>query len=332
MPVFVKVLLIILAVLAGLFIIYVVVGSIYFFNFATNNRKAKKKKDNDSGGSKVADTLIKMFPSLLDTPDFILERRNEFAAMPYEQMEIKSYDGITLRAKYYACENSEKTVICMHGFKSAGYIDYGPVVPFWHGIGYNVLLPDQRSCGMSDGKYVTFGAKEQIDCKDWAEFVSLKLCPGGKIVLLGTSMGGATVMLASSLPGLPENVIGVISDCGYSSASEIVKHIARSKFHIIPFPLYQVTDLLNRIIAKYSFEDAAPVKSLKRTNLPFLFIHGEADDFVPFYMEKICFDACASEKKKCVSFPRASHAHSLYTDPKKYEAEVKEFLLSCEAE
>ena len=73
MPVFVKVLLIILAVLAGLFIIYVVVGSIYFFNFATNNRKAKKKKDNDPGSSKVADTLIKMFPSLLDTPDFILE-------------------------------------------------------------------------------------------------------------------------------------------------------------------------------------------------------------------------------------------------------------------
>ena len=59
--------------------------------------------------------------------------------------------------------------------------------------------------------------------------------------------------------------------------------------------------------------------------LPVLFIHGEADDFVPCDMSRENYAAAIAEKK-LVTYEKATHLHSYLDYPEEYTAEVKAFL------
>ena len=59
-----------------------------------------------------------------------------------------------------------------------------------------------------------------------------------------------------------------------------------------------------------------------------LFIHGKADDYVPFYMMDILYKACPSEKYK-IEIDDALHARSYYQDNIKYEKAMEKFIEKC---
>ena len=132
----------------------------------------------------------------------------------------------------------------------------------------------------------------------------------------GISMGGASVLLASSLE-LPENVKFLVNDCGYSDGYEEFKAAAR--FMKIPPILYAPAGwLLYKITEGIDIKKVRPVDEVKKARLPILTVHGEADTFVPFYMCKEIYEACSSEKE-LVTVPGATHGMSYLVDPKKCE-------------
>ena len=87
--------------------------------------------------------------------------------------------------------------------------------------GWNVLLPDMRTHGESEGKYIGMGWLDRLDVLKWIDLIRER-DEQAQIILHGVSMGGATVMMTSG-EALPENVRAVIDDCGYTSVWDIFR-------------------------------------------------------------------------------------------------------------
>ena len=243
--------------------------------------------------------------------------------LPREEVSITSFDGLKLYGYYFEYAPGAPIEIMVHGYRGAALRDLSGGVLRCFRAGRSVLLVDQRCCGKSEGRTITFGAKEHKDCLAWVDFVIKKFGPDVKIILTGISMGAATVLMAGGRE-LPPNVIGILADCGYSSAEEIIKQTIKSMR--LPIGLgYLFVRLGARIYGGFSPNDASPKKRLKNCTVPVFLVHGEEDSFVPCAMSRINYEACAG-KKKLVTIPGADHGMAYMTDPERYLAEMAAFF------
>ena len=149
----------------------------------------------------------------------------EVRAMPYEEFCITSHDGLKLYAKYYEYAPGAPIEIMFHGYRGSAERDLNGGIQRCRSLGRSTLLVDQRCSGKSDGSTITFGILEHRDCLAWVDFAIRHFGPDVKLLLTGISMGASTVLMAAGQP-LPPNVIGVLADCGYTSAREIIQKCA----------------------------------------------------------------------------------------------------------
>lgn len=248
---------------------------------------------------------------------------SEVRAMPHEDVSITSFDGLTLHGKFYEYAPGAPIELMMHGYRGGAERDLAGGVQRCFQVGRSALIVDQRCCGKSGGRVITFGIREYRDCLSWIDFVLRRFGPDAKIILTGISMGASTVLMAGGT-GLPENVIGILADCGYSSARDIIKTVIRGMG--LPVELsYPFVKLGARLYGGFDLEEAAPVEMLKRCTVPVIFFHGESDDYVPCEMSRINYEACAS-RKRIVTIPGAGHGLSYPVDPETYLAALREFF------
>jgi len=252
----------------------------------------------------------------------VMENINSLLFKPFENVETQSFDGLSLKGRYYHFKDGAPIAIIMHGYRSNYCRDGNGGFKICTKYGLNVLLPDQRAHGKSGGKTITFGIKERFDCVSWTNYLIDRFGEDTKIILVGLSMGASTVMMASDIA--PQNVKGIIADCGFSSPKDILTEVA-GQMKLPPKAAYFFTRLSARMFGSFDTEGASAVKSVANTDIPILFIHGEDDDYVPCHMSKTCFDACKSEKY-LLTVPNASHGMSYYIDTDKYTDMVNEFL------
>ena len=252
----------------------------------------------------------------------VMENINSLLFKPFENVETQSFDGLSLKGRYYHFKDGAPIAIIMHGYRSNYCRDGNGGFKICTNYGLNVLLPDQRAHGKSGGKTITFGIKERFDCVSWTNYLIDRFGEDTKIILVGLSMGASTVMMASDIA--PQNVKGIIADCGFSSPKDILTEVAE-QMKLPPKAAYFFTKLSARMFGSFDTEGASAVKSVANTDIPILFIHGENDDYVPCHMSKTCFDACKSEKY-LLTVPNASHGMSYYIDTDKYTDMVNEFL------
>ena len=249
--------------------------------------------------------------------------QKQLRALPQEDVEIFSRDGLRLRGKYYESVPGAPIELMVHGYRGSGERDMCGGAPRAFALGRNVLIIDQRAAGRSDGHIITFGVKEKYDVADWVDYISDRFGPEQKIILTGISMGAATVMMASELP-LPENVIGVLADCGFTSAPEIIKKVLR-QIHLPIRPFYPLVRLGARLYGGFDPEDSQPIEAVKHARLPIIFIHGEDDDFVPCEMSRRCHDACAT-RKAILTVPGAGHGLAFPVAPEEYLGALEKFF------
>lgn len=243
-----------------------------------------------------------------------------------EEFEMTARDGAKLYSFLIPAEaESSIYVLCAHGYRGTRYGDFGAQAQFYHSLGYNVILIDQRAQGKSEGKYIGFGVFESQDLIEWLNFYIEKFGNGIKFIIAGISMGAATVCMASGNAELPENVICSVSDCAYTNAGEELKYCLPHYARLPSEPFCTICNVLNSKTAGYSFKSADALSAVKNAKVPMLFIHGGADDFVPTEMVYELFDACPTEKDLLI-VENAIHAQSFFTDPEKYQEKVKEFI------
>lgn len=240
-----------------------------------------------------------------------------------KEWQQTSTDGLKLSAIYLPATDSHKTAIVAHGYmgNAETMANYAKM---FHDLGYNVLVPDARGHGKSEGDYIGFGWHERKDYVKWIDQVLETNGQSEEIVLYGISMGAATVMMTSG-ESLPTNVKAIIEDCGYSSVNEELAYQLNELFSLPPFPLIQVTSLMTKIRAGYFFGEADAIKQLEKNQLPMLYIHGDADTFVPYEMLDKVYQATNGPKEKYI-VPGAEHAKAYSIDPENYQKTVSSFL------
>lgn len=259
--------------------------------------------------------------------DFIKTEKDWLFKNGFEKIETTSFDGLKLKGiLVYAPTPSKKTVVAIHGYKSCGINEYGAYIRMYHEMGFNVLVPDDRAHGESEGKLIGFAWHDRRDCIGWVKYALNKFGEDSSIMLHGISMGSATVMNASGEKELPHQVKAIVSDCGYSTAWKEFSHVLKRNFHMPPFPIMYVANVINMIFNKYNFNENTPVKQVSKAKVPFLFIHGGDDDFVPTEMVNEVYNACSSAQKELHIFPGAAHAESYYVCHDEYVKVLKDFI------
>ena len=224
--------------------------------------------------------------------------------LPRQEFEITSFDGLTLHGNYYEYTPGAPIELMFHGYRGSAERDLSGGVQRCFKLGRNILLVDQRTSGRSGGNVITFGINESRDCHSWIDFLVSHFGPDVKIILTGISMGAATVMIAAGRP-LPENVIGVLADCGYTSAKDIIKKTIRD-MKLPPTLAYPFVKLGARLYGHFDLDETSPIEAMKNCQRPIIFIHGEADDFVPCDMSLHNYKACTAPKT-ILTVPGAGH-------------------------
>ena len=250
---------------------------------------------------------------------WILEARG----FQHEDYYIQSFDGLTLHAKYFEYEKGAVTEIMFHGYRGSAERDLSGGIQRCFALGRNILLVDQRTSNESEGNVITFGINEHRDCLSWIDFAAKQFGPDVRLVLTGISMGASTVLMAAGKP-LPSNVVGVLADCGFSSAQEIIKKCA-SDLKLPGNLLYPFIKLGAKLFGHFDLEEYTPLEAMKTCTLPVIFFHGEDDAFVPCYMSQKIYDLCQSPKK-LVTIPKAGHGMVYIIDNDLYFKSVTEFF------
>lgn len=240
------------------------------------------------------------------------------------EKEILSNDGLKLKAiEYMTNENSDKWIIMVHGYTSSNLEMLNRAYHYGQ-EGYNILLPNNRAHGNSEGTYIGMGWLDRLDILLWIDEI-VKINPDAKIVLYGISMGAATVTMTSG-EELPTNVKAVIEDCGYTDVWSMFENQLDYRFGIPPFPVLNFAHLVGLTKIGYDILDADATSQLSKSNLPFLFIHGDIDNYVPVEMAYKLHDAAKNEAKELLIIEGANHAESDYVNPKLYYDTVFKFL------
>ena len=247
----------------------------------------------------------------------------EVRAISYKEYCITSFDGLKLYAKYYEYEKNAPTEIMFHGYRGSAERDLCGGVQRAFALGRNVLLVDQRCAGKSDGNVITFGINESRDCLAWVDFAVKEFGSDVKIILTGISMGAATVCIAAG-ETLPENVVGVLADCGYTSARDIIKKVI-ADMKLPSDILYPFVKIGARIFGGFSLEKYSPKTALSKTKLPVIFFHGDDDRYVPHYMSVHNYESCTGPKRM-VTVKGAGHGMAYLVDPQNYLSEVADFF------
>lgn len=245
----------------------------------------------------------------------MVEWMKETRETPHEDMEIQSFDGLTLRGKYYACDPGGPIELMFHGYRGNADRDLCGGMQRCFELKRNTLIVDQRACGNSEGNIITFGIHESDDCHRWIAHLIQRFGPEVKILITGISMGASTVMLAAGRE-LPKQVVGVLADCGYTSAEDIIKVVIRY-MKLPPKLAYPFVKLGAKLFGHFDPDSDSPIEAMRRCKVPVMFIHGEADEFVPCDMSRRNFGACAAEKKLW-TVPGAGHGLSFLVDKPGY--------------
>ncbi len=284
----------------------------YFYQRTMKRNKVKTERT-----VKMAGTDWSQYADMLQT------RKKAFMEHPRREVYIRSKDDLKLHAAFLPNGDKKKVVIAFHGYTSQCMSDYIALSDYYLKNGYSMLLPDARAHGESEGEYVGFGCLDRWDALEWIKWVLRECGEDVKILLHGTSMGGATVLMASALK-LPHQVKGVVSDCAFTSPKEVFTHVLHNMYHLPAFPVIQITDCVNRRKAGYSMDECNAAKEIRKTRIPVLMIHGEADNFVPVSMCHEIYKNCIAPKKLLI-VEGASHAESYYKDMQAYEEALDVF-------
>lgn len=255
--------------------------------------------------------------------DLMTDWMRQARQMPYELMHIRSHDGLDLYAKFYEFAPGAPIEIMFHGYRGSAERDLAGGVQRAAKLGRSVLLVDQRCSGRSGGHVISFGINEHRDCLAWIDFACKRFGTEARFILTGISMGASTVLMVADKK-LPSNVIGILADCGYTTARDVIRKVIR-QMGLPAVVFYPLVKLGAKLFGHFELEADSAFESVKGAKVPIIFFHGEDDNFVPCEMSRENYEACSS-RKLLLTVPEAGHGLCYPVQPERYLSALAEFF------
>lgn len=257
--------------------------------------------------------------SWYDTITTVHNSLAEIQQLPHEDWEITSHDDFKLKAIYYP-GNSDKTMIWVHGYTSHAERESAFPALFYRSLGFNVLIPYLRAHGPSEGKYITFGALEQLDMMRWVEQVN-ELHPTGKILIHGLSMGGGIVLDLASKE--MKNVRCLIADAPVGDVAGSFREMCS---HIFKKGGDRVCDLVAERFQQRFEVNLAELdhpQTIKQGKYPLLLSAGSMEDKGKLFA--MLKDNNPMETS-VVILPECNHGNGMYKQTQMYQTAIRELI------
>ena len=302
-----------LYILLGLLVLYIIFAvfpAIFLFHFIFSRKdNSPKLTERDLIGTRYEPYM----QELVAADRFI---RSKITG----KVKITTRDGEIMTGDYLD-NGSENTVIFVHGFCGNPISNFCLQARHLYDMGFNELFINQRAHGESGGKRHGLGLLEQYDVLKWIELEEEK--PNVKSILLyGSSMGGASIAYASDKIK-SEKVKGMVIDCAFSSVGKQLEYDSKKR-HIPPFLTLPIIRLIARALLKEDIYTPCG-RSLAKTTIPALFIHGTGDITVPYESGIENYNACASEKT-LISVEGAQHIVDYAAGEDQTKEGLKQFI------
>jgi len=266
----------------------------------------------------VGDEMRKYAPLYFEHVDWV-------KAQPgLDVWHLTTPDDAHISALWIPHANSKKAVIIGHGYKGTG-ITMSNYAHMFYDLGFNVLMPDDRGHGDSDGDYISFGWLDRLDYLQWLDKIIAELGTDSELLLFGTSMGGATVSLVAGEPTIPTQVKAIVADCSYTSLDDELSYLIRKLYHLPRNPIVPMASFINYRRLGYPLKVVNVTKALTHNRRPLFVIHGAADDYVPTWMAQRNYAASTGPKDLWI-VPDAIHAESYWINPERYQQRVSDFI------
>lgn len=245
----------------------------------------------------------------------------EIQKLPHEELQITSHDGLGLKAVFYP-GSSSKTIIWIHGYTSHAERESAFPGLFYHSLGFNVLIPYLRAHGPSQGKYIAFGALEQMDMLRWVDKINDRL-PDGEILLHGLSMGGGIALYLADQE--MKNVKAIISDAPNISISNFFRDVTYGTFRKEKHPERIYEQAIVRFRKEFSADpaDFDALERVKNARYPLLLCAGSNENLEDT-LENLRKNSC--QKTTVLILPGCNHGNGMYKQTRMYQNAIKEFL------
>jgi uncharacterized protein len=210
-----------------------------------------------------------------------LERTPADVGLNYQEVGLRSSDGLSLSAWWIEEEGSSRTVVLVHGWvgdRSDLHVVETALV--YERAGFNVLMIDMRGHGESEGERVTLGYKEVRDVRGALSWLEERGFDPEDVVLHGWSMGGAVVVQAA--PGA--GVAAVVEEAAYADLPPLLwERLPEASG--LPALFNPGIFLMGRLflgIDPWAVRPEGEARRLSRERVPFMIIHSRDDEVIPF--------------------------------------------------
>lgn len=238
---------------------------------------------------------------------------------------ITAPDGIRMHAYYaHASHSSRATSLIIHGYTDCAVRMFHIGYLYNQILDYNVIIPDLRYSGLTEGEAIQMGWLDRKDVMQWIDLAPTIFGDSIETVIHGISMGAATTMMTSG-ENLPAYIKCFVEDCGYTSVWDQFEKELKEQFGLPAFPLLHVSSYLCNLQLGWDFKEASAVKQVAKCKLPMFFIHGDSDNYVPTYMVHEVYEA-KPEPKYLWVVPKTAHAASYQNYPQEYTERVRKFV------
>lgn len=248
----------------------------------------------------------------------------EIKKLPHETVQMRSFDGLTLKGIYYpAAQASDVTVICAHGYTSHAEREWAFPGLFYHSLGYNVLIPYQRAHGISEGKYLTFCALEQRDMMGWVELINHRN-PAGSILLHGLSMGGGIVLTLADKE--MKNVKGIVADAPSTGVEDFIRGVAGHVFKAAGPKVAECTlQLFNRTFGVKA-ADCNIHRGTAGSRYDLFLCAGSTENLEELFAS---LEKANPMETEILILPGCAHGNGMYKQTELYQGRLKAFAARC---
>lgn len=237
-------------------------------------------------------------------------------------VKIKS-QKFNLVGEYFDFGN-DKAVIVIPGRMESGTYSYYFSEPY-RKSGYNVLAIDNRSHGLSEGRFNTIGLKEYKDILAWAKYLH-DLEHISSVIIHGLCIGSATGLYALTDKDCPDYIKAMVADGMYINFNETLKnHLIERKKPIFPFN-GEIMFLMSLVAGK-SPKRWGPIRVIKKLNKPILFIYSKEDIYSLPDKAELLYETCPVKEKRLKFFPKGAHSHVRINNTEGYDSEISRFLV-----